>query len=68
MPLPTQRLHILTNDRLFTLLTLRCSALCALGLAFDAPCVAVFFNVRHALLEGITTFSTEKVTIVPMLA
>jgi hypothetical protein len=68
MPLTAQRLDVLANHSGSAFLTLGSPALGPFGLAADTPSVAVFLNMRHALLERITAFRTEEVTVMPMLA
>jgi hypothetical protein len=35
-------------------------------LAVQAPCITVFFDVGHALLERVAAFSAEEMSIVPI--
>lgn len=62
-----QRLNVLSDDSRPTSPAFRGPPFGPLGLALDAPGVAVLLNVRHAMLKGITALGTEEVTIVPVL-
>lgn len=68
VPFSSHRLNVFTDNRLFALQTFWSSLFSALGLAIEAPRVAILFDVAHAFLERITTFSTEEVFKMPMLA
>jgi hypothetical protein len=68
MPFSAQGLNVLPDDGRFALPALGCPSLCSLGLALDAPGVAVLLDVRHALLEGVAALGTEEMTVVPVLA
>jgi hypothetical protein len=67
MPLSTHGLNCLTNDWESTLLALRGPPLGALSLTIQTPCVAILFDVAHALLERITTFGTKEMAEMPVL-
>jgi hypothetical protein len=59
-------LNVLTDNRTFALLTFRGSPFCSFGLAIETPGIAVFFDVSHALLERVTAFCAEEMTVVPV--
>lgn len=68
VPLAAQRLYILTDDGLPALAALGRPSLCALGLAVDAPGVAVLFNMRHSVAERVAALGAEEVTVMPVRA
>jgi hypothetical protein len=67
MPLTTQRLNILADDCLSALLAFRGLSFCTLRLAIQTPSITIFLDMGHALLERIAAFSTEEMSIVPIL-
>ena len=68
MPFVPKCLDVLANDRRPTLPAFRSAPLSPLSLAFDTPGVAVFLDVRHAVLERITALGAKEMAIVPVLA
>lgn len=67
MPLAAQGADVLPYDSLATLLALGRAPLGALGLAVDAPRVAVLLDMRHALRERVAALGAEEVPVVPVL-
>lgn len=67
MPLASQSLHVLSNDWLLALLALRSLAFSTFRLAVQAPSITILLDMGHSLLERITTFGAEEVSIMPML-
>lgn len=68
MPLAAERLHILPDYGQLASLALWRSPFGPLGLALDAPRVAVLLDMRHALLERIAALGTKEVPVVKVVA
>lgn len=68
MPFSPHGIDILTDDGLPALLALGSLALRAFRLAAQAPRVAIFFDMGHALLKWVAAFCAEEVSVVPVLA
>jgi hypothetical protein len=68
MPFAAHRLNILSDDWLFALLALGSASFSALRLTIQAPGVAILLDMSLAFLEGIATFGTEKMSVMPVLA
>lgn len=68
VPLSAECLDILADDRKATALAFGGAALSTLGLAINAPGVAVLLNVCHAMLKGFTALGTKEVAVVKVVA
>lgn len=68
VPFAAEGLNVLANDGQFAPLALWSPPLCPLGLALDAPGVAVLFNVRHTLLKGVAALGAKEVSVVEVVS
>lgn len=66
VPLASQRLDILADDRCLAHLALGRTAFRPLCLAIDTPCVAVLLNVCHAMLKRVAALGAEEMPVMPM--
>ena len=68
MPFIAQRLDVVPDDGSPTHSTFRSASLSAFGLAVDAPCISVLFDMCHAVLKRVTALGAEEMAKVPMVA
>ena len=67
MPFSAHCLDVLADDWLLALQAFGSSALGALRLAVQAPCIPILLDMAHAFLERVAALSAEEMAEMPML-